>query len=305
MNEFELIAKISKVLGKTSSRVRVGIGDDCLVAVPPKQNLISTIDSQVEGVHFNLKYTQPEDLGHKALAVNLSDIAAMGGKPLYALVSLGLPKKTGESFVLKMYRAMGKLARKYHCDIAGGNISRSPNLFVDICIIGENKRPHLRNAGRVGDKIYLTGYPGLSACGLALLHKFGRKAEKQFPMAVKRHLRPEPRLAEAQKLGVHHSIGCMIDVSDGLSSELHHLAKASGVKIEINLAKVPVHPELGKAAALLKIDPRDWIFNGGEDYELLFSARQMTPRISPWVTEIGVLKKGRGVNLLARGFHHF
>lgn len=271
MGEFELIGKLKKTLPLPSKKVWVGIGDDTLVAVPPKDRLLWTVDCLVENFHFDFAYMTPEDVGWKSLAVNLSDIAAMGGKPLYALVSLGIPKRISEKKILKIYQGIRECAEWAKVDVVGGNISRtSQDFFIDITVVGETAKPLLRRGAKLGECVAVTGFPGLSATGFQALKKWGRKAIQKFPVSTRHHTRPVPRIEWAQTLGAL-GVSSLIDVSDGLSSELNHLSESSNVGIEIDEKLLPLHPEVISLANSLKLKTLDLVLNGGEEYELLMT----------------------------------
>lgn len=266
MPEFETIERIAKWLGKPSARVEVGIGDDAAVVMPPAGKMLVTTDMMVEGVHFDRAYCLPEEIGHKLLAINLSDIAAMGGTPRYGLVSLSLPQGTPESFLEKFYGGLRGLAERFCVDIVGGNITAGGALALDLCLIGEAQLPVTRAGARVGHKVGVTGGLGGAAAGLAVLQKWGRG---RFDDVAKAQLLPEPRVREATNLAP--LLSSLIDISDGLSSELHHLAKSSGVGFRIFRERLPLHVGVAEAARALAVEPWPWVLGGGEDYELLFT----------------------------------
>ncbi len=302
--EFSLIEKIGKIIGSASSGVLVGIGDDTAVLAPPAGGgkLLATVDMMVEGVHFNLDWMEPEALGHKALAINLSDIAAMGGAPLYALVSLALPARLSDELIERFYRGMKALAVRFGVGVVGGNLTRTEGPFVvDVTVLGAaTENICLRSGTKAGDLVAVTGELGVSAAGLDLLRKRGKAAAGEA--AVRRHLMPEPRVEEGKALARSGVVTSMIDVSDGLASELHHLAKSSGVGVLIDETKIPGNLE--------------WAVGGGEDYELLFTIAR--GKVAPSVahTIIGeVTAAAEGVRwkradgkietLAARGWDHF
>lgn len=272
MTERDLIDRIRRVTGRPGKEVAIGIGDDAAVCRPMRGGLVLTVDSLVEKVHFDTWYFHPEDVGHKALAVNLSDVAAMGGSPRYALVSLGLGKGSA-AFWEGFYRGMTALARRHGVQIVGGNLSASPVRFADVTVVGEAPRhPFLRSGARAGDLLAVTGSLGASAAGLELLRRHGRGALKRAPSLSAAHLRPEPKLAEAAALRKAGVVRAAMDVSDGLGIDLHRLADASGVGFRIDARLIPVAAEasrlMGKERALRLA------LEGGEDYELLLAVRK-------------------------------
>jgi thiamine-monophosphate kinase len=324
--EFKLIERIKRWVGPPSSRVFLGIGDDAAVALPPAEKLLTTIDMLVEGVHFDFSYMTPRELGHKALAVNLSDIAAMGGEPWYALVSLGLNDSLGETSVEAFYAGMLALAQKYGVEIIGGNLVRSPDrVIVDISIIGQSKgRVLSRQGANPGDVVAVTGYPGASAAGLAILKKLGRNGIASLPTLGQAHLMPEPRVREGQALAQLAGVTALIDISDGIANEANHLASSSEVRVQLDREKFRFSSETQQAASQMGKDPLDWALRGGEDYELLVTlvpatagqAEAALKKLGTPLTVVGqvsadgsgvVLKAGNGeVSLLPPGgWDHF
>jgi thiamine-monophosphate kinase len=225
----------------------------------------------VEGIHFDFSYASPEQVGWKALAVNLSDIAAMGGKPLSALISLVIPKRINETTIVKIYQGIRDCSEWAKVDVVGGNISRGTSDFViDVTVIGEASKAILRSGAKEGDCVAITGTPGLSAAGLEGLKKWGKGAMKKYSEASEHHLKPQPRLELAQKLS-RMGVTSLIDISDGLSSELNHIAKESNLGIEIEKRLLPIHSQVKALAQKLEKDSFDWILHGGEEYELLMT----------------------------------
>lgn len=289
-NEFETISRIRKIVGRTSSKTLTGIGDDAAILKSPSKKLVATTDGMVEGVHFDLGYTTATELGHKALAMNLSDIAAMGGRPLYALVSLGLTQEIHESFVDEMYGGLVSLARKHKVDIVGGNVMQSPNfLMLDITVLGECSKPWLRSGAKVGDVLAVTGKLGTSAAGLNILKKLGRKEANELGGAlIRSHLLPTPRVQEALLLEKTGAVTSAIDISDGLASEVHHLCAASAVGMLVDFESLPRDPVTQIAAERLGAQASPWVLYGGEDYELLVTIKK-----SLWTkAERALLKSG-------------
>lgn len=268
MDEFGLISKIREKLADKNEKVIVGIGDDTAVLVPPQKHLLTTTDCLVESVHFEFSFISPEELGAKALAVNLSDIAAMGGTPLYALVSLGIREGVSEELILKMYDGMKALASSFGVAIVGGNITKSPQkFFVDVTLIGEADKYWTRDGAKEGDWVGVTGDLGGSACGLRLL----LKNNQAYPELTRRHLKPFPKIKEAKALLAIGGVTSAIDISDGLASELHHVAEASQVGFEVDAAQIPFAPKLEEACGEFGLDPLALALFGGEEYQLLLT----------------------------------
>lgn len=270
MTERELISLVSR-RARAATGVSVGIGDDAAIVSPPRKNLILTVDSVVEGVHFDSRYFTPEDVGHKALAVNLSDIAAMGGAARYALVSVGLGKKDAK-FWEGFYDGFLSLARRHGVALVGGNVSSSRGAFADVTLVGETTRPFLRSGAQPGDFLAVTGRLGGAAAGLSFLKREKRRALSSSRSLALRQLRPTPRLSEAAALSRVRAVGAAIDVSDGLSRDLHRIADASQVGFLVEASQLPLEPEaisrLGFTRALRLA------LGGGEDYELLVTIRR-------------------------------
>jgi thiamine-monophosphate kinase len=273
MNEFELIARLTKSLPANRSVV-TGAGDDCAVLdfrVPEKLILFKT-DAVVEGVHFT-KNTPPDKIGRKALARCLSDIAAMAGTPVAALVTLGLPEKFEPEFVAQIYDGLNALAEKSGVAIVGGETTTNPGrIFISIALLGTVPRGKqiLRSGARVGDVIFVTGELGGSLAG--------------------KHLEFEPRLEEARWLAEHFSIHAMIDLSDGLAGDLRHILKSSGVGAELLKSAVPISREAKLQSQ--KKPPFAAALTDGEDFELLFTVAggDAVKLLDAWKKEFSKLK---------------
>lgn len=309
--EFELIEKIKSKIGKLSAATEVGIGDDAAVVRPPQGKMLATVDCLVEGTHFDLRYSSFTDVGYKALSVNLSDVASMGGRPLYALVSLGIREGMSDESILELYEGISLLAKEFRVDIIGGNCTKAREFFIDISVVGETTKPVLRSGARAGDIVAVSGTLGASAAGLQILKEgIGRP---EYPHLVKRHLRPEPRVEMTRKLSF---ASASIDVSDGLSSELFHLGKSSGVGFLVDEEKVPLHPELRRFGERVGKDPLEWAWNGGEDYEILLTLPPdkahglgdgftVIGEVKPPEFGIRILRNDQQIPLAPHGWKHF
>ncbi|MCY7963496.1 thiamine-phosphate kinase [Bacillus inaquosorum] len=268
MDEFDLIYSITPRTIHHSS-VDVGIGDDAaLYTAKHGVQEIVCVDTMVEDVHFKLHYSSPEDIGYKALAVNISDIAAMGGIPKFYLVSLAVPSKWTESEIKAMYEGMNELAKLYHMDLIGGDtVSTSDKLVVTVTVIGEVEkgRACLRSLARPNDIVFVTGEIGSSAAGLSLLLDETDSQNSAIDTAyfINRHKRPQPRVSVGRLCSSFKRVA-LNDISDGLASELNELAEASCVSIEIDESMLPVHSDLPK----LHPNWKEWALFGGEDFEL-------------------------------------
>ena len=274
IGEFGLIERLSGLLRSRADGLLLhGIGDDAAAwRQSPDRLMTATTDSLVEGVHFDLNTTTWRDLGWKALAENLSDIAAMGCEPRYALVGLGLPRDTAVADVEELYAGMQECAEAFGCSVVGGDTVSAPAVFVHVTVLGESipitgqDEPLLtRSAARPGDVLAVTGPLGGSAAGLALLQLEGTANPPAQPAELlQAHRRPVPRVTAGLTL-VRSGVRCGIDVSDGLLADVGHICDCSGVDAEIDLARVPIHPRaldhFGEAAVEMAL-------GGGEDYEL-------------------------------------
>jgi thiamine-monophosphate kinase len=325
LGEFGLIRSIREMArrggqGFNEDQLVLGIGDDAAVLKRPHGLLLATTDSMVEGVHFKRDSIRWRELGWKALAVNLSDIAAMGGVPVHTMVSLALPPETEVKWVLEMLRGFLKLAGREGVMLVGGNISRASQLSVAVTVLGETGSGNgylSRGAARPGDLVAVTGWPGLSAAALLTMQSNGGSRTGINPLFQRAHFSPEPRLAEGRRL---KSLGVLsaIDVSDGLLADLGHICDESNVSVVLHAPALPIHPRL---KALFPKEAMDMVLGGGEDYELVFTGSEQIMRkaarqlVVP-VTVIGeVVQRGRRrvrvVNergrecLLMTGWDHF
>jgi thiamine-monophosphate kinase len=271
IGEFGLIESIKKKILSKDQRVLVNIGDDAaVIKSSPERLMVFTTDTLVEKVHFDLRYFTFEEVGWKTMTANLSDIAAMGGLPKYALVTIGLPEYIQAEDVLSLYRGMKKIAGKFGCKIVGGDTTLSPrNLFVSIVLLGEVE-PGLfvkRTGAQKGDLICVSGNLGESQAGLEYLKKYGR----DNLLLVRKHLQPYPRIPQARILIRNLKINSMIDISDGLSSELFHLTRENNLGAVVYEDKLPVSLSCKKLASILNLPPVSLALSSGEEYELLFT----------------------------------
>ncbi len=305
----------------------LGIGDDAaLLALPPRFQVLVTTDLLTEGVHFRRRDMPGYLLGRKALAVNLSDIAAMGGAPHSCVVSVGFPRTTSPAYARDVARGLADRARRHGVAIVGGDTCAARALFVNVALLGvvEPGRAVRRDGARPGDILYVTGALGASGAGLALLgrRRAPGRQRRQAKEAIRAHLDPEPRVIAGRALGLTGLATAMIDLSDGLEQDLLRLCRASGVGAVVQQASLPVAPA---ARALLGPDRAlRTALAGGEDYELLFTARRahavavqrLARRLRLSITSIGtVVARRQGVRLLrpdgryrpilGAGFRHF
>ena len=316
-NERQIVSRLKKILGSQKHGVKVGIGDDAAVLLPDARRLVVTVDCVVENTHFDLSYMTPEEVGWKALAVNLSDIAAMGALPESVVVSVGLPGERADELLPGLYKGIRKIANRYGVDVVGGNLSRSATFFVDVTALGRGTAPLLRSGAKAGDWVGYFGKLGEAAAGYEVLKRLGRKrAFKKWPTLCRAQMVPTPQTERGISLGKIPGVNALIDVSDGLVSELGHLSHASKVEMEIETARISLSKPLQEAAMFLKRDPLELALYGGEDYALLFTA---SPKAWPTLQKqgaqwLGKVKKGKGIwavapgarwPLKAKGFDHF
>lgn len=277
LGELGLIRRLRAGEGSPRPGVLTGIGDDTAVLeVPSGRLLLATTDLVAEDVHFRRASSSFQDIGWKALAVNLSDIASMGGVPRWALVALALPADAESDEVDALYEGLRAAAAPHDVAVVGGDTSASRSGWViAVTLLGEHaSTPRLRSMARPGDVIAVTGSLGRSAAGLAVLEP-GRAGilEALAPSAreeiTRAHRRPEARVAEGRWLGAQSAIHAMMDASDGLASDLGHICRESRVQARVSIDRVPISPAVRDAAQLIGRDPRDWATSGGEDYELI------------------------------------
>ncbi len=271
MREFDLIDRIRKTIGAPGPGTVVGIGDDAAVYEPPGGLELFTCDAFVEGVHFRRDFASFREIGSKCMVANVSDIAAMGGFPTRATVSLCVPPDMGEAQAVELYDGMLEVCRRYAVEIVGGDVVGSPSgLMVSVALLGAVDRGRVvtRAGAVVGDAIVVTGDLGASEAGLLALTR-GLEGGGAVDEAKRKHLLPTPRLAEAQAIIDVATPRAMIDVSDGLSSDVRHIADESGVGITLIEEALPVAPAARKIAERVGVDPTKLVLGSGEEFELV------------------------------------
>jgi thiamine-monophosphate kinase len=280
IGEFGLIRRISDLLKKEgirSERVTVGIGDDTASFVPrPGYELLATCDCMVEGRHYLPQYIRPSDLGRRAMTLNISDIGAMGGKPLYALISLGLKGETLVRDIEEMYRGFLAELTPFGASIIGGNLTQSGNgMFIDITLIGEVEqgRGVRRSGAKPGNAILVTGYPGQAGAGLQLLLQSPDDPQLLGHPLVKVYNTPSHRAQLGEAIAQTGRATAMIDTSDGFLGDLGHICEESGVGAELFKEKIPISEDLRQAALRLHRDPYDFFLGESDDYELVITCR--------------------------------
>ena len=264
MNEFKVIDRISGLLPPAPPEVLVPIGDDCAVLRLGRTSWVAASDMLVSGHHFK-DWATPEDVGYKAVAVNVSDVAAMGGTPRFVLASGGAPDP---ETALRCFEGVMEACEEFGVYPVGGDTTRAGALTVDVAVLGElSAPPVLRSGARAGELLAITGELGASAAGLLALESGGAGWKR----LVSRHLRPEPRV-EAGRVAAGLGVGAMMDLSDGLASDVRRVCGRSGVGCRVDLDLLPVADDTRGFAASLGRDPQELAATGGEDYELLISA---------------------------------
>ncbi len=295
LGEFGLIDRIQKRFPPPASTVPLGIGDDAAAILPSaKQYLLLTTDSLIEGVHFDPAFSTFREVGYKSVMVNVSDIAAMGGAPRFFLISLGLTRRQTVEEIDHLYQGIEKGSREAGLDLLGGNVAFSTGpFFISPTVLGEvPKKEMITRAGaREGDGLYVTGTLGDAAAGLALLQK-GIET-KPFARLVRRYRSPQARWREGRLLAKARIPSAMIDLSDGLSSDLGHVLKQSGLGAEIEADRLPLSSSLRRAALQMGTDPLEYALHGGEDYELLFSVPESKTRKLEKMIEDGLIAARR------------
>ena len=305
MTEFDLIRQLSSRFSVPDGVI--GIGDDCAVI----GDTLVTTDLLAEGVHFLLDGISPFDLGYKSAAVNISDIAAMGGLPKYAFLSIALPT-VNDGWLAAFSDGFASCCHRYGVTLLGGDTSASAGgIFINVTLMGEC--PHgtalLRSGARPGDLICVTGTLGDSAAGLRLIQEMADQVGHDENVLLHRHCHPEPRVDEGIALRNCPGVHSMMDISDGIAADLPHILEASGVGATVDFATLPLSEELRRLCASRSWDPVDLALCGGEDYELLFT---IAPGTQPPVpcTVIGSIESAPGLRWQGGkasyvGFRHF
>jgi len=314
LTERELVARLQERLAPAPDWLLVGIGDDAAVVEPERNRVeVLTVDAIVEGIHFDRAFTPPEAIGHRALAVNLSDLAAMGASPRLALLSLALPASLPLADYDGIAAGLASLAAAHRVHLVGGNLTRSPGpLIVDVTVVGTVKRRQaLTRAGaRAGDDIYVSGSVGSAAAGLALLKSRGAgDARAETSPLVDRYLRPHPRVRLGLMLARNRAASSCIDLSDGLADGLHRIADASGVGMTIDADALPIDPGARAWFEARGQNAFTEALTGGDDYELLIAVRPRTQRRlvaairrgGVKLTRIGRCTADRGITLGGTG----
>jgi len=283
IGEFGLISWIRGKMPLRDPNIAAGIGDDAAVMKPPKRSIcLVTTDILIEDIHFRLDYTDPLRLGKKALSINLSDIAAMGGTPQYFLLSMGLPPHLPFRWVEEFFDGIQQVAERYNLSLIGGDTSLARKLTINITLIGRGKAGEViyRKGARAGDQIMVTGTLGNAALGLQILksHKgdpsISWNGDSDLAELIEKHLSPTPRIAEGQLIAKNHLASAMIDISDGLMADLGHILEETRAGAKISISRLPFSEAYRRKSSQYASNDIDLAISGGEDYELLLT----TPR---------------------------
>lgn len=306
MGEFELLARLRERLPPTGARLRVGSGDDAAVTLPEGATATS-VDALVDGVHFRREQCSLSQIGRKALAVALSDLAAMGAEPGEAYVVLGVPADLDEDGCIELLDGLGELAVETGTSLAGGDLTRAPALALAVTVVGHAPAPELlvtRAGARPGDVLAVTGELGGATAGLLLLEGGAARGGGDQAL-VARQLEPSPRLGEGRALAAAGATA-MIDLSDGLGGDATRIAEASGAALRIDAGALPVAAGVAELAAAARQDPLQLAVSGGEDYELLAAlpaerleeaAASVGQASGVALTKIGEVVAGTGVEI--------
>jgi thiamine-monophosphate kinase len=302
IHEFDLIRALHQRHGRRTPSVIQGIGDDAAVIISRAgQWTVLTTDLLTEGIHFDLRTATMADIGFRAAAANLSDVAAMGATPQYLLVALAIPSTGSRQHVLQLYRGMMAACRPHHVQLIGGDTSASGGgWFLSLTLIGivPPRKALFRSGARIGDCLYVTGTIGDALAGLKLLSEPPLRSKRHPHTAalstrhreflIGRHLRPTARVAEGRWLSANRFATSAIDISDGLSGDLRHISEESHVGVDLDLGALPLSPACRAYAASRKLDPVNLALMGGEDYELLFTVSpRQRPRLEQTAVERG------------------
>ena len=317
LRERELVAGIRRDFARTGRGVRLGIGDDAALVMPGRAGLLLTTDLLIEGVHFTTAIQPAYLLGRKSLNVNVSDIAAMGGRPRFALLGLGLKAGLREEWVEAFFSGFKSAAAEAGVALVGGDISASNSICISVTLAGDAEQCVRRSGARPGDLIFVSGALGQAAAGLELLKRgFGLGRDQKADLLVKAFLDPVPRVRLGRELARKRLASAMIDTSDGLSVDLLHLCQESRCGADIELQALPISSELRSFGR----QPEELALHGGEDYQLLFAVPPgRLPEVSRLkkrygLYQIGAFRPGRGISVVdgrgkkrplePRGFEH-
>ncbi len=288
LGEFELIKLLKGLLAEPPESVLIGIDDDAaVIELSDRCCYLLTSDTLLAGIHFKTSWATPWQIGGRAMAANLSDVAAMAGEPLFGLVSICIPPFTEVRFVEELYKGINSASSEFGCSVVGGDTNSSGSgIVISIALFGKADRDHitLRSGATVGDLIFVTGELGGSKAGLEVLSHgrdfFADMDKTLLNRVLSKHLEPVPRIREAKAISEKIRVSSTIDISDGLSSDLHHICEMSRVGAKLYADRMPICGGAEEVARRLSEVPLDYALSGGEDFELLFTVY----REEPWKT---------------------
>jgi thiamine-monophosphate kinase len=313
VGEFDLLERIRERLPPAGPRTLLGSGDDAAISVPGGAT-VTSVDALVDGVHFRREWGDPAQIGAKALAVALSDLAAMGAEAGEAYVVLGVPTDLDEDGCMELLDGLARVAEETGTTLAGGDVTRAPALTLAVTVVGHGESPEnlvARSGAEPGDALVVTGELGGATAGLLLLEQSSARSIDHTGLGsidqtlIARQLEPKPRLAEGRALA-RAGATAMIDLSDGLGGDAGHIAEASGVGLRIEAAGLPLAAGMAEVAGALRRDPVELAVSGGEDYELLAAlpqervadaATEIEERSGTALTRIGEVVAGKGLEI--------
>ena len=318
-SEWELLENLKQKISKknliANKNLLVSIGDDAAVfKTHPKKNSLITTDLSIEGTHFLLDKSSPQDIGFKAMVANISDIAAMGGQPCYAFISLGIPANLKQKFVLSLYDGMIKAANQSKTMIAGGDLTKTSKLTIGITLYGESASPILRQKAKAKNYIYVTGTLGDSKAGLEILTE--KIKGSSLKSLINKHQKPPGRFPLVEKILQQYKPTSMIDISDGLLADLKHLALQSNLGFLLYQSNLPFSQNLKKYCQVNKKNILDYLLYSGEEYELLFTSDTKIEKnkinnikvtlIGKIISQDYYLQEGKKIKKIKlKGFDHF
>ena len=328
-SELDLIRLFSGRTGAPDAKGLIkGIGDDCAIFdTPEDRSWLATTDILVENIHFDRSWHPPHLLGRKSIAVNLSDIAAMGGTPHYALVSIAVSEQLDKDWIEKWSAGAAEILEEFNCTIIGGDTVKGPALTINIVILGSGAKDRIirRSTAAEGENIYVSGELGSAAAGLEICRApvlFQSTAEDALQPLINKHLNPTPRVLLGQVLAASKMVGAMQDISDGIATDLAHICSQSGVGAELDADLLPGAEILGRVSQIINKEPVDLKISGGEDYELVFTVKKgrdedllrlLRENCGEQVYRVGRTVKGCDVRLISgedavnigfKGFQH-
>ena len=328
-SELDLIRLFSGRTGAPGAKGLIkGIGDDCAIFdTPEDRSWLATTDILVENIHFDRSWHPPHLLGRKSIAVNLSDIAAMGGTPHYALVSIAVSDQLDKDWIEKWSAGAAEILEEFGCTIIGGDTVKGPALTINIVILGSGAKDRIirRSTAAEGENIYVSGELGSAAAGLEICRApvlFQSTAEDALQPLINKHLNPTPRVLLGQVLAASKMVGAMQDISDGIATDLAHICSQSGVGAELDADLLPGAEILGHVSQIINKEPVDLKISGGEDYELVFTVKKgrdedllrlLRENCGEQVYRVGRTVKGCDVRLISgedavnigfKGFQH-